>query len=371
MTQGLRAFVLIVGLAACPSLVAAQLKTEEDPAGSAKYVPPQPAKADTGIVPVPVSKQPRIARLNLDPQSGDAVNEAINDDNQPIVLQYAKYGANAGRLHQNSIQAMSLRGLIAPGANSAERGDANSLNRRALSLIRNSESMRHSGRTYRTQLVQAARSSSRNAGRRSHGSPASSLASAGGKVQSSITSPVPAPVVVPTVEPANTLSAAQTPEENNALVPALNAELNAPALPNKSGATPAVATSQKPAGPASLHIAREAAKPVVAPIAAAPAIDTWEKYFLDVSAHYQFTDQQHSAGKVILEHLRSRAGQYRLSREKDFAKAANLTDKAERDRRTAELNAPIDRMFNELKIRLENLPTLQQKHQAVGPAPKA
>ncbi len=106
------------------------------------------------------------------------------------------------------------------------------------------------------------------------------------------------------------------------------------------------------------------------PLQSAPPLDEWEKYVVTVSQHYGFDDEQNGRAQSILADLQSRARQYRLSRGPEFKQAEKINDRKAKTDRLNVLNFRIDQYFNELKMRLENLPTIEQKLRA-GPTPAA
>lgn len=101
-------------------------------------------------------------------------------------------------------------------------------------------------------------------------------------------------------------------------------------------------------------------------LAPAPPLDEWDRYVASVAEKYDFTDAQLTKAQAILRDLRSRAYQYRLSRSHDYARAEILADPKARSDTLKQLNEAIDAMFDELKARLEALPTLAQKQRAEG-----
>ncbi len=107
-------------------------------------------------------------------------------------------------------------------------------------------------------------------------------------------------------------------------------------------------------------------------LAPAPPLGEWEKYVIQVTQKYQFTEDQYSRAKSILHDLKQRAQQYGLTRAPDFEQLNRMMDQKARLEAQKKLNLPIDTLFAELKMRLENLPTLEQKHRADAktPAPR-
>jgi len=100
---------------------------------------------------------------------------------------------------------------------------------------------------------------------------------------------------------------------------------------------------------------------------AAPALDDWDKYVDTTCKKFEFTDAQVIKAQSILKDLRNRARAYRNSRDDDFAAAERLTDAKAKADRKKELNTPIDAFFEELKQRLDNLATLEQRAKAAAP----
>ncbi len=102
------------------------------------------------------------------------------------------------------------------------------------------------------------------------------------------------------------------------------------------------------------------------PLAPAPPLDEWDRYVASVAEKYEFTEAQLTKAQAILRDLRSRAYQYRLSRTHDYARAELIADAKTRTDTLKQLNEAVDAMFDELKARLEALPTLAQKQRAEG-----
>ncbi len=99
-------------------------------------------------------------------------------------------------------------------------------------------------------------------------------------------------------------------------------------------------------------------------LAPAPPLDEWDKHVAAVARKYGFTEVQITKARAILAEMKSRAGQYRLSRADAYAKADSTADPKDRSERLQRLNSTIDAFFEELKARLEALPTSEQKQRA-------
>lgn len=101
---------------------------------------------------------------------------------------------------------------------------------------------------------------------------------------------------------------------------------------------------------------------------AAPPLDDWDKYVDTTCKKFGFTDAQVIKAQSILKDLRNRAAAYRSSRNEDFAAAERIVDAKAKADRNKDLSAPIDAFFEELKQRLDNLATLEQRAKAATSA---
>lgn len=130
--------------------------------------------------------------------------------------------------------------------------------------------------------------------------------------------------------------------------------------------TPAPPASVGQAGPA-VVTPQPTQKPIAAapqPLQPAPPLDDWDKFVLAQADRFQFDKGQMTNAQSILRDLKRRANQYRLSRAEDFAKAQLNISAKSREEELRRLNRPIDALFEELKQRIESLPTVQQRQQA-------
>ncbi len=158
------------------------------------------------------------------------------------------------------------------------------------------------------------------------------------------------------------------------LAPTANAAQGTSPQPTAETPTQIPAQAKRPA-PAGVRQDVTAARTVVTPlrqhpqqttrqtrvIEPAPPLDDWEKYVAKTSAMYQFTNAQDDKAKSILTDLKHRARQYQLTRAPAFEEAERLADAKAKSDRLKKLNGPVDRLFDELKQRLDNLPTIPQK----------
>lgn len=131
------------------------------------------------------------------------------------------------------------------------------------------------------------------------------------------------------------------------------------------------ATTPKPAAAAPRQVRRESVKPT--PVKAPPArpLNEWEKYVLDFIERYELTTTQRNAAMAILRDMTARAQQIQSANADRMKAAEAMTDARAKSERIKELNAPIDGLFERMKLRLENLLTAAQREMAdKKPAPK-
>ena len=138
---------------------------------------------------------------------------------------------------------------------------------------------------------------------------------------------------------------------------------------------PSSQTTPHPAAPKvppKIHASKPATVPKQVPLTPAPPLDEWDRQVIQVAEKYEFSESQITMARAILRGLRSRAYQYRMSRASEYAQAELMTDKKAREGRLEQLDTSIDALFEELKQRLECLPTSEQKEKAKsrGKAPK-
>lgn len=97
-----------------------------------------------------------------------------------------------------------------------------------------------------------------------------------------------------------------------------------------------------------------------------PPLDEWDKYVAEAARKYAFSDAQIAKARANLAGMKNRANEYRRSHADDYAKADSIADAKLRAERLQQLDSPIDAFFEELKARLESLPTLEQRQKAEG-----
>lgn len=112
--------------------------------------------------------------------------------------------------------------------------------------------------------------------------------------------------------------------------------------------------------------ARVTAPPAPPPLAPAPPLDDWDRHVAGIAAKYGFDEAQRTKAESILKDLKRRANHYRMSRANDIARAELVTDAKSRETQLREIHRPLDALFEELKQRLEALPTGEQRKKAGG-----
>ena len=101
------------------------------------------------------------------------------------------------------------------------------------------------------------------------------------------------------------------------------------------------------------------------------AEDRWDQYVQDFIKKYELDPGQRESAESILREYKKRAADYRSSRTKEFTEitkrlseafqSSDLQKRAMAQRDEAALNKPIDEMFEEMKRRLDPIPSPAQK----------
>ena len=90
-------------------------------------------------------------------------------------------------------------------------------------------------------------------------------------------------------------------------------------------------------------------------------LSPWEKYARDFIRKHQLTAAQQTAAMSILKDVQMRGAQIKQIYAPRIAAAKQLQDPAARKQRLSELNKPTERLFKELKTRLDRLLTASQR----------
>lgn len=94
-------------------------------------------------------------------------------------------------------------------------------------------------------------------------------------------------------------------------------------------------------------------------------IAPWERYVRDFIRTYGLDDSQQATARSMLREAEEGRTRYELSTRRDYEAAHQIADQTERQKRLDELNQPIVRMFDDLKSKLNQIPTTMQR-QAAG-----
>ncbi|MCB9858284.1 MAG: hypothetical protein H6818_21585 [Phycisphaerales bacterium] len=119
----------------------------------------------------------------------------------------------------------------------------------------------------------------------------------------------------------------------------------------KADSEPAKRSTEKKSRPAPTQAPKE--KPI--------PLDKWEQYVRDFIADYKCTAEQSHSALSILSELKDRADVYEKTSKKRLDAANEIKDRKERQKRIDEINAPVDRLFEQLKRRLDGLLTTHQR----------
>lgn len=124
----------------------------------------------------------------------------------------------------------------------------------------------------------------------------------------------------------------------------------------------------EPAEPA--RLAAEVVVPGAGPTSR-PARDEWARYVEWFIRRYQLNDEQQQKARQLLKQQSERRDQYLRTRVSEMERITAMFEKArsEKERALAEasyarLNRPVERMFEELKRKLDTLPTRAQRRAA-------
>lgn len=90
-------------------------------------------------------------------------------------------------------------------------------------------------------------------------------------------------------------------------------------------------------------------------------LDEWGKYVEDFITRYKLNNSQAEQCRQILGELRRRADEYRQARKPDYQAVEAIKDVPLRNEELTRLDKPIQEMFDELKARLANIPTDEQR----------
>jgi hypothetical protein len=95
----------------------------------------------------------------------------------------------------------------------------------------------------------------------------------------------------------------------------------------------------------------------------------WERYVVDFTAKYDLDPSQQSVAQSILRDMLTQRKLFEDTHRADLAIAQQVEDPARRQQQIEAVSAPVARMFDELKSKLDRLPTAAQREAADGPRP--
>lgn len=90
-------------------------------------------------------------------------------------------------------------------------------------------------------------------------------------------------------------------------------------------------------------------------------LDKWEQYVRDFLEAYKCTPEQTNSALSILSELKGRAESLEKASKKQLDAANEIKDRRKRQSRIDAINAPIERLFDQLKRRLDGLLTSHQR----------
>ena len=113
-----------------------------------------------------------------------------------------------------------------------------------------------------------------------------------------------------------------------------------------------------------------AKKAVPAPIVpSAPPLTEWEQYVRDFIVQHELSESQTHSALGILDELQGRAKEVQARQASKRQKAESIKDRKVRASKLAEIDRPVDRLFLNLKTRLDQLLTAQQRAAAKSKSP--
>jgi len=101
----------------------------------------------------------------------------------------------------------------------------------------------------------------------------------------------------------------------------------------------------------------------------ADPLGPWERYVRDYIAKYDLDASQQAVAQSILRDLLKQRSLFEETHRADIAIVQQVEDPAVRRERLESVNAPVVRMFDELKSKLERIPTAAQRLAVDGPPP--
>jgi hypothetical protein len=98
-------------------------------------------------------------------------------------------------------------------------------------------------------------------------------------------------------------------------------------------------------------------------------LGSWERYVRDFTRRYRLDTSQQATAQSVLRDALAQRKLFEDSHRTDIAFAQQIEDPARRQRQIDSINAPIARLFEQLKTKLERLPTADQREAVEGKRP--
>ncbi|MFQ5502956.1 MAG: hypothetical protein ACE5EQ_11765 [Phycisphaerae bacterium] len=102
------------------------------------------------------------------------------------------------------------------------------------------------------------------------------------------------------------------------------------------------------------------------PTERARPLNEWEKYVRDFIVEYDLSEAQRNASLSILREMTARAVRIEKVNQDRITEAEKISDRKRRTKRLKELKEPIDRLFHDMKLRLDGLLTAAQRIKTTG-----
>ncbi len=170
-----------------------------------------------------------------------------------------------------------------------------------------------------------------------------------------VPSPPPPPPTTPSpprVEAKQTAPAAQPPTRQQT-APLPRPQQIQPAPPPPPPPSLAAPTAQVPPGQ---------------PLPAAPPAAEWAGYFEKAATRFEFTPDQKQQAEEIANQCTARAAKLRDTIGPALRDAEKLADGAEKNKKLRDVNAPLDRMYDQMVRRIDSIASLEQRNRAAARA---
>ncbi len=93
-------------------------------------------------------------------------------------------------------------------------------------------------------------------------------------------------------------------------------------------------------------------------------IGPWDRYVRDFGRRYRLDQSQQATAQSVLREMHERRVAYEQTHRSDYDAARQIEDDGEQAKRLAQLNKPVEGLFSQLKIRLDRIPTAEQRRLA-------